>query len=115
STPPDTLVLAMQHSGSIRYYATRVTVRYDWLDGRGLDEAILAMRAMGRAPVIVLDDWEVAEFQRRFKGQRWGALDWPARVEFESQPAVRVYDPADRDRADGDRSAVKTIRVPMTR
>src|SRR5205823_575747 len=97
ATGPDALVIAVQHSGSIRYYSGRPTVRYDWIDRRGLDDAIRAMRAMNRGPLLVLDDWEEPEFRARFAGQQWGALDWPARVEFASQPAVRVYDPFDRD------------------
>lgn len=114
ATAPDVLVLAMQHSGSIRYYSGRLTVRYDWLDGHGLDAAIEAMRAMNRGPVLVLDDWETKPFTERFKGQKWGALDWPPRVEFESQPAVRVYDPFDRDRFEA-HDSVRTMRIPMPR
>lgn len=111
---PGAMVLSMQHSGSIRYYADRPIVRYDWLDGRNLDEAIKAMRAMNRHPVLVLDDWEEDKFRERFRGQRWGALDWPARVEFESQPKVRVYDPVDRDRFEA-REPLQTVRVWMPR
>ena len=30
-TPADAVVLSVQHSGSVRYYANRITLRYDWL------------------------------------------------------------------------------------
>jgi hypothetical protein len=112
TTTPEILVLAMQHSGSLRYYAERTTVRYDWLDGRGLDDAIRAMRAMNRTPLIVLDDWEETKFRERFRGQRWGALDWPHRAEFQSQPRVRVYDPFDRDRFFAN-EPIPTARFPV--
>src|SRR5207245_9620869 len=114
ATAPAALVVAVQHSGTVRYYSGRATVRYDWLDRRGLDDAISAMRAMNRGPLLVLDDWEESQFRARFAGQRWGALDWPARVEFASQPAVRVYDPFDRDRFEA-HEPLHTIRVPMPR
>jgi hypothetical protein len=98
TSSPDVLVLSMQHSGSVRYYAGRDTIRYDWLDPHGLDSAILAIQRMNRGPLLVLDDWEEPDFKRRFQGQRWGALDWPPRVEIETEPMARLYDPADRDR-----------------
>jgi hypothetical protein len=97
STPPETLVISMQHSGSLRYYGNRETVRYDWMNGRTLADAIEWMRSTSRPPLIVLEDWEEPRFRERFEGQPWGALDWPPRVEIESSPRVRVYDPLDRD------------------
>ena len=109
--PKDGLVLAMQHSGSIRYYAGRTTVRYDWLDQHGLDEAIVLMHRMNRGPLLVLDDWEEPNFRRRFQGQKWGALDWPARAESETQPLVRIYDPFDRDK----KQSLHTTRIASSR
>jgi len=112
STSADTLVISMQHSGSIRYYGNRTTIRYDWLNGRSLTDAIEWMRSTNRPALIVLEDWEEPPFRQRFQGQPWGALDWPARVEFESSPRVRVYDPADRDLF-RERGALLTRRIPI--
>jgi 4-amino-4-deoxy-L-arabinose transferase-like glycosyltransferase len=95
---PDTFVLSLQHSGSLRYHAGRKTVRYDQLEPYSLDEAILAMQQMHRPPLIVLEAWEVPRFKQRFAGQRWGALDWPPAAATNTDPVIRVYDPADRDR-----------------
>jgi hypothetical protein len=98
TTSPEVMVVTMQHSGSMRYYGHRETVRYDWLDPDELDRAIVAMHQMSRGPLVVLDDWEEPHFREQFRGQKWGTLDWPPRAEFETQPRVRVYDPFDRDR-----------------
>src|SRR5262249_6296962 len=32
ATPASGLIVSMQHSGSIRYYAARTTLRWDWID-----------------------------------------------------------------------------------
>lgn len=98
TTPPGEWVLAMQHSGSVRYYGNRKTFRYDWLNDGWLDRFVAVSRERGTGPVIVLDDWEEPQFRQRFKGDEYGALDWPARFEFDTQPKVRIYDPADRER-----------------
>ena len=60
----------MQHSGSIRYYSGRLTLRYDWLDGDWLDRAIEVLERSGRPVYVLLDDWEEPAFRERFAGQR---------------------------------------------
>jgi hypothetical protein len=110
---PDVLVIAMQHSGSVRYYSGRTTIRYDWIDNHALDTVIAAIHAMNRGPLLVLEDWEEPRFRERFSGQKWGALDWPPRVEIQSQPRVRVYDPFDRARfLANERIQTREVRLP---
>jgi len=68
--PAEAVVLAMQHSGSIRYYAGRLTMRWDVLDPAWLDAAVSAMQGR-RVPVYaLLESWEEEDFRRRFAGQR---------------------------------------------
>jgi hypothetical protein len=95
TVPDDALILSMQHSGTVRYYAGRKTVRYDWLSPNWLDPAIEEMRRIRRTPLVLLENWEEKLFRERFNGQAWGALDWPAKVEFDG---ARLYDPSDRER-----------------
>jgi hypothetical protein len=73
--PSTALVVAMQHSGSIRYYAGRDTLRWDLLQPRALDGAIAALRRGGFEPYAVLDAGEVPAFRERFgpAGQRAAA------------------------------------------
>jgi hypothetical protein len=73
--PASAIVLAMQHSGSLRYYSGRRTLRWDLLDPHALDAAVAAVRASGHEPFAVLDRVEVAEFRSRFAGAGQGAVD----------------------------------------
>ena len=96
-TPPKAMILAVQHSGSVRYYANRITLRYDYLPPDGLDAAIRELNEKGYRPYIVLDDWEETEFRKRFGGaNRVGRLDWRPLVRVIGNPEVRIYDPEGR-------------------
>jgi hypothetical protein len=64
--PLSAFILAAQHSGSIRYYANRPTLRWDLLGASHLDEALAALRAAGFEPFAVLDADEDLEFRRKF-------------------------------------------------
>jgi hypothetical protein len=89
-TPPNAVILAAQHSGSVRYYANRITLRYDFLAPEGLDAALRELREKGYRPYIVLEDWEEVNFRKRFgAASRVGRLDWRPLV---SIPPVRIYD-----------------------
>jgi hypothetical protein len=70
--PPTALVLAAQHSGSIRYYADRPTFRWELLSPTRLDQALATFRAQGYEPFLVVDGGEYREFKERFDatGQR---------------------------------------------
>jgi dolichyl-phosphate-mannose-protein mannosyltransferase len=74
SLPPAAFVLAMQHSGSIRYYANRPTLRWDLLDPHRLDDTIAMLRARGFVPCAVVDAAEDEAFRRRFEDARQRAV-----------------------------------------
>ena len=91
--PANAMVLAVQHSGSVRYYANRITLRYDWLKEDQLDTAVRDMLAAGFQPFILIDDWEADEFRRRFSASsRLGKLDWEPVARVAGQPEVRIYE-----------------------
>ena len=46
-TPAEAVVLSVQHSGSVRYYANRITLRYDWLKEDALDASASRSRRQG--------------------------------------------------------------------
>ena len=90
--PPQSVYFTMQHSGSLRYYAGRVTLRYDQLEPDWLDRGVDWLRARDIASYALLDEWEVAEFRRRFVGQSLTErLETPLWV-FRGQRTVYVYD-----------------------
>ena len=67
--PSEAVVLAMQHSGSIRYYTGRLTMRWDVLDAGSLDAAVAALHARGVPVYAAIESWEEEDFRRRFAGQ----------------------------------------------
>lgn len=64
--PADAIVIADQHSGSVRFYAGRPTLRWTLLDRASLDEAVNGLRRAGYTPFVVLDGHEVPWFHERF-------------------------------------------------
>ena len=109
-TEPDAVVLSAQHSGSLRLYAGRLTLRYDILDPAWLDRAVEYLQSIGRRPYFVLDGGEVEAFKQRFGStNRLGALDWPPIAMLGS--IVAIYDPIDR-KADTLPLAIARTRRP---
>jgi hypothetical protein len=94
-TDPDAVILSVQHSGSLRLYAGRLTLRYDALDPLWLDRAVAHLQSIGRRPYYVLDGGEVEAFRRRFgAANRSGRLDWLPLATLRG--TIAVYDPIDR-------------------
>lgn len=96
-TSETAIIICVQHSGSLRYYAHRITLRYDSLYAHRLDTTLNELRAKGYRPYIVVDDWEEPEFRKRFAAKsRAGRLDWKPLVTVKTNPEVRIYDPEGR-------------------
>jgi hypothetical protein len=68
--PAKAVLLAMQHSGSVRYYADRPSIHYHWIPPDRLDRLVSALNDAGYAPYLLLEDWEEDDFRNRFPGQR---------------------------------------------
>jgi len=98
ATDPAAIIFAGQHSGPIRYYAGRTTVRFDLLDPAWLDRAVQWLNGHGRRPYFLLEEWEMIAFQERFaRSNGLGRVALAPIVDYRS-PGVpgRVYlfDPA---------------------
>jgi hypothetical protein len=95
---PDDVIVTWQHSGSIRYYAGRLTLRWDVLAPRWLDFAIAWLQARGHHVYLLLEEPELKPFRDRFTAtSSIGRLDWLPMVSFR-RGAVRLYDVAHTDR-----------------
>jgi len=70
TTPPDAVILSLQHSGSIRYYTGRLIVRWDSLDPAWLDRAVAFLTSRGIATYLLVESWEEQQLRERFAGQR---------------------------------------------
>jgi hypothetical protein len=94
--PPRAALLSMLHSGSIRYYSGRATVRFDVIPESRLDSTIAELRRSGYHPYLLLEPSEIAVFQQRYAGHSALArLDWPP-IAVMRASNIRIYDPADR-------------------
>lgn len=92
-TPPNSAVFAMIHSGSLRYYGGRMTIRYDFLDPDWLDRGVSWLQEHGVAVYALLEDWELEPFAAHFPGQRLvAALDAAPVAVYGTSDAVRLYD-----------------------
>ncbi len=90
-TVDNSVVLVWERSGTIRYYAGRTTLRYDFLNGDWLDRAVAWLRERGVHVYAVLDPNHVEQCRRRFAGQATlAALKHPV---FLFEPAsTSLYD-----------------------
>jgi hypothetical protein len=93
--PDRAALICMQHSGSVRYYSGRLTVRYDWIPPARLDTVLTDLRRLGYHPYFLLEEWEARAFRERFAENRLSALDWPPIARLDHPSDVRIYDPAD--------------------
>ena len=92
-TEPGSVVFAMQHSGSVRFYAGRVTLRYDYLDPAWLARAVTWMAERGHHPYALLEAWEVDAWRRRFgESSALARLDFQPIRRFQKPDGMVFYD-----------------------
>ena len=74
--PPNAIVFSILHSGSIRYYSGRLTLRWDWLPADWLDRSVDFLTSNGYQPFLLIEkNWERTQFVGRFSGHsRIGSL-----------------------------------------
>jgi hypothetical protein len=65
-TTPDAVIFSEQHSGSIRYYAGRMTLTFNNFDPDWLDRSVSWLDAHGVHSYAALEEWEVNGFRERF-------------------------------------------------
>jgi hypothetical protein len=64
SLPSNAVVISNLHSGSVRYYADRLTLRSEWLGVDAYGPALRYLRDQGRLVYAMLDDTEVDTFRQ---------------------------------------------------
>jgi 4-amino-4-deoxy-L-arabinose transferase-like glycosyltransferase len=94
--PSNAILLSMIHSGSIRYYSGRPTVRFDVIPPEQLDSTLEVLAGSGYRPYFVLEPFEVAMFQQQYAGHSTlAALDWLP-VDIVGDSRTRIFDPSER-------------------
>jgi hypothetical protein len=91
---PNSVVFAMQHSGSLRYYSGVVPLRYDTFDGP-IDEPIRWLAAAGVEAYAVVDASELSALRQRLVDPAHRqAADRPVAIYrgYENDALVYIYD-----------------------
>ena len=91
-TPENSVVFTLLHSGSMRYYGGRMTMRFDLLDKEWLDRAVAWLAERGIASYVLLDGPEVDDFRARFAINSWfdGSTILPL-FTIKGPPALELY------------------------
>jgi hypothetical protein len=100
-TDSSSVIYSMQHSGSLRYYAGRLTVRYDLIDADWLDRSLAWFESRGVHPYLLVDEGEMEALEKHFAGTRSLAmLDTPPLMTYEGLGKIFLFDLAQsRNRA----------------
>ena len=99
-TDPSAVILTVQHSGTVRFYAGRQTLRWDALDPAWLDRTLSWLSAQGRHPYLLVEDWEEPHFEARFAAANQnGRLSFSPVVAWQSVRTagwIFLFDPLGR-------------------
>ncbi|MCC7126402.1 MAG: glycosyltransferase family 39 protein [Acidobacteria bacterium] len=87
--PPNAVLLTMLHSGNVRYYSNRLTVRYDMLEPARAQDLLTHLRNRGYVTFALIDDAEDAAFRKRFAGTPLASRVSTPMVTLDR---VRIYD-----------------------
>jgi hypothetical protein len=91
-TEPNSMIFSMQHSGSVRYYGERMSLRYDFLDEEWLDGSVRWLEERGIRSYFLLEDWERERFVQRFKPRNaLGGLEDDPVFEFRGAGGARAF------------------------
>ena len=90
--PPNAALIAVQHSGSLRFHSGRPVVRFDALEYPRSLELPRALERAGHHPFLVIDDAEAASVRARFGVPVDMPLPWPIRARMRELGGVTVYD-----------------------
>ena len=91
--PPNAMILTVQHSGSIRLYGKRMTLRWDLLGREWWPQVFDVLMQRGYRPYLVISSFEEGQLRRQFGLSE--AADAPGTVvaAMDFPESVRIYDP----------------------
>jgi hypothetical protein len=92
--PANAAILGLQHTGTVAFYAGRLTLRYDRLPGQRLQSVLDWLMHKGYRPYIVLEDWEERNYRQTFSAGQdaLSRLELPVLAETRPGIKVRIYD-----------------------
>jgi len=96
ATPPDAVIFSDLHSGTLRYYGGRITVRWKAMDTEWIDPAVTWLIDHGHHPYFLVEMSEMPYLIAKYGPQNEVArLDWAPIATFRGG-SVRLYDAANR-------------------
>jgi hypothetical protein len=111
--PPTAIILSMQHSGTIRFYSGRLTLRYEYVAPHRFKSTLDWLIAKGYRPYILLENWEESRWRQHYATNRSVAgLDFRIIAELEWPAGIRLFDPL---APAGSRELVRQIPVSEDR
>jgi hypothetical protein len=90
--PANAVIFTIQHSGSIRYYAGRMTIRWDLIDRDWIARAPAEVERLGLHPYMVIEDWEMPQMRDTFRLAPDSAAPWPLVARLKEPVGVSVLD-----------------------
>jgi hypothetical protein len=92
--PPNAALFSTQHSGSLRFYSGRVTLRFDWVQKEWAPTVPAVVERAGYHPYLVVDDWEIAQVRSQFGFAPDAPLPWPIVARMRELGGLTVFDMA---------------------
>src|SRR5262249_7481169 len=92
--PANAALFAVQHSGSLRFYSGRLTLRFDYVSQEWAAGVPAAVEHAGEHPVLIVDDFEIPQVRRQFGFAPDSRLPWPIVARMRELGGVTVFDMA---------------------
>ena len=90
--PRNAVILSIQHSGSVRFYSGRMTIRWDLIDRDWTARAAGELERIGLHPYMVIEDWELPQMRDWFGLAPDGPAPWPLVARMREPIGVSVLD-----------------------
>jgi hypothetical protein len=97
--PANAIVLSVQHSGSVRYYGGRMTVRWDLIPRDWTPRTPVELERLGMHPYMVIEDWEMPQMRAWFGLAPDAPSPWPLVARMREPVGVSVLDMASQPAA----------------
>jgi hypothetical protein len=92
--PENAAIFSMQHSGSLRFYGGRLTLRYDWVQREWAKDVPAAVERAGYHPFLIIDDGEEPDLREHWGLAPSDRLPWPVRAHMRDLGGITVFDMA---------------------
>jgi len=73
-TDRNSVIISGQHTGSLRFYGSRMTMHYDAIDHAWVDRVLAWLAERGVRTYLLLEPWEIDGAKKDFEGQHAAAV-----------------------------------------